>query len=237
MSITLTALQQQRRDTAANWTSANPTLLAGELGFETDTGKAKLGTGSSVWNSLSYLGLIPSNGIYPLSQLLMPLGTAAAPPLTFNGDLNTGIYSPGADQLSITAGGTQQVAVSTTATTFSQHVNLASAKEYRIAGTKVLDATSLGTAVVSSSLTSVGTIATGTWNATTIAVNRGGTGQTSYTDGQLLIGNTTGNTLTKATLTAGTGVTITNGAGSITISASSTASSAGSNLYLTTICI
>ena len=53
----------------------------------------------------------------------------------------------------------------------------------------------------------------------TLAVANGGTGQTSYTDGQLLIGNTTGNTLTKATLIAGSGVSITNGAGSITISA------------------
>jgi hypothetical protein len=51
----------------------------------------------------------------------------------------------------------------------------------------------------------------------TLAVNQGGTGQTSYTNGQLLIGNTTGNTLTKATLTAGTGVSVTNGAGSISI--------------------
>jgi len=51
----------------------------------------------------------------------------------------------------------------------------------------------------------------------TVAVGNGGTGQTSYTNGQLLIGNTTGNTLTKATLTAGTGISITNGAGSITI--------------------
>jgi hypothetical protein len=107
----------------------------------------------------------------------------------------------------------------TDAWTFSEHVNIASTKEYRIAGTKVLDATSLGSGVVSSSLTSVGTIGTGTWNATTIAVNRGGTGQTSYTDGQLLIGNSTGNTLAKATLTAGSGVSITNGSGSITISA------------------
>lgn len=72
-----------------------------------------------------------------------------------------------------------------------------------------------------SSLVSVGTITTGTWSATTIAVNKGGTGQTSYTDGQLLIGNTSGNTLTKATLTAGTGVSITNGGGSITVGASS----------------
>lgn len=51
----------------------------------------------------------------------------------------------------------------------------------------------------------------------TLAVDQGGTGQTSYTDGQLLIGNTTGNTLTKATLTAGTAIGITNGAGSISI--------------------
>ncbi len=51
----------------------------------------------------------------------------------------------------------------------------------------------------------------------TVAVANGGTGQTTYTDGQLLIGNTTGNTLTKATLTQGTGITVTNGSGSITI--------------------
>jgi len=52
-----------------------------------------------------------------------------------------------------------------------------------------------------------------------LPVASGGTGQTSYTDGQLLIGNSTGNTLTKATLTAGTGVTVTNSAGGITIAA------------------
>ena len=53
----------------------------------------------------------------------------------------------------------------------------------------------------------------------TLPVANGGTGQTTYTDGQLLIGNSTGNTLTKATLTAGSGVSITNGNGSITIAA------------------
>lgn len=52
---------------------------------------------------------------------------------------------------------------------FSEHVNTASAKEFRIAGTKVLDATSLGSAIVTSSLTAVGTLATGVWNATPIA--------------------------------------------------------------------
>jgi uncharacterized Zn ribbon protein len=56
----------------------------------------------------------------------------------------------------------------TDAWTFSEHVNIASAKEYRIAGTKVLDTTSLGSAVVTSSLTSVGTIGTGVWEGTAI---------------------------------------------------------------------
>jgi len=56
----------------------------------------------------------------------------------------------------------------------------------------------------------------------TLSVANGGTGQTTYTNGQLLIGNTTGNTLTKATLTAGSGISVTNGAGSITIAATAT---------------
>jgi hypothetical protein len=103
-----------RADTAANWTSVNPILLANELGRETDTGKIKIGNGTSTWTSLAYQA----------------------------------------------------------------------------------------------------------WATLPVAVNAGGTGQTSYTNGQLLIGNTTGNTLTKATLTAGSGVAITNGTGSITVAAS-----------------
>jgi hypothetical protein len=59
-----------------------------------------------------------------------------------------------------------------------------------------------------------------------LPVANGGTGQTSYTNGQLLIGNTTGNTLTKATLTAGSNVTITNGNGAITIAATGGGSAA-----------
>ena len=47
---------QVRKDTASNWTSANPTLAVGEFGFETDTGKLKIGDGSTAWTSLAYLG-------------------------------------------------------------------------------------------------------------------------------------------------------------------------------------
>jgi len=45
---------QLRRDTSANWTSANPVLAQGEFGFETNTGAIKLGDGSTAWNSLAY---------------------------------------------------------------------------------------------------------------------------------------------------------------------------------------
>jgi hypothetical protein len=61
---------QIRRGTAAQWTSANPTLAAGEWGFETDTNKGKIGNGSTAWNSLSYVlgvgdidGVTASNGL------------------------------------------------------------------------------------------------------------------------------------------------------------------------------
>lgn len=119
-ATTIRVQMAQRSDTAANWTSANPILLTGELGHESDTDKLKIGDGTTNWNSLTYL---------PID---------------------------------------------------------------------------------------------GTWTGDTIAVAYGGTGQTTYTDGQLLIGNSTGNTLAKATLTAGTGIAVTNGSGTITLAINST---------------
>jgi hypothetical protein len=50
----MTSRLQNRRDTAANWTTNNPTLSAGEIGYETDTGKLKIGTGSANWTTLGY---------------------------------------------------------------------------------------------------------------------------------------------------------------------------------------
>jgi len=45
---------QLRRDTAAAWTAANPTLAEGEIGLETDTTFYKIGTGSTAWTALAY---------------------------------------------------------------------------------------------------------------------------------------------------------------------------------------
>jgi len=52
----MTSRMQQRRDTAANWTTNNPTLAAGEIGFETDTNQFKIGDGTTVWTSIAYAG-------------------------------------------------------------------------------------------------------------------------------------------------------------------------------------
>jgi hypothetical protein len=78
--------------------------------------------------------------------------------------------------------------------------------------------TSLGLGSIATQASNSVTITGGSITGITdLAVADGGTGQGSYTDGELLIGNTTGNTLTKATLTAGTGISVTNGSGAITI--------------------
>jgi len=55
---------QIRNGTASAWTSANPTLAAGEMGAETDTGRFKIGTGSTAWNSLGYSLGVASKGAY-----------------------------------------------------------------------------------------------------------------------------------------------------------------------------
>ena len=54
---TLNIRIQLRNDTAENWTNANPLLLKGEMGVETDTGKTKIGNGTDNWTTLKYSGV------------------------------------------------------------------------------------------------------------------------------------------------------------------------------------
>jgi hypothetical protein len=84
---------QQRRGTAASWTSTNPTLAAGEIGFESDTGKIKIGNGSTAWNALAYTAS---------STAVTYLYNATAAQTTFSGADANGLtlaYTVGAEQV------------------------------------------------------------------------------------------------------------------------------------------
>jgi hypothetical protein len=70
---------QLRRDTAADWTSNNPTLAAGEFGWESDSNRFKIGDGSAAWTSLSYADTLKT-----LGDILVNGSTISAPS---NGDL------------------------------------------------------------------------------------------------------------------------------------------------------
>ena len=101
-----------RRDTAANWTSANPTLASGELGGETDTGKLKLGNGSTAWNSLAYQGGVTSvNGNTGVVTGLAPI---SSPTFTGTPTLPTGTIAT-----------TQTAANNTTAVATTAYVDAA----------------------------------------------------------------------------------------------------------------
>jgi len=69
---------QFRRDTAAAWTAANPTLAAGELGLETDTSYYKIGNGSTAWTSLAYgtIAGVPANN--SITSAMIVNGTIVA---------------------------------------------------------------------------------------------------------------------------------------------------------------
>ena len=75
---------QFRRDTAANWTSANPTLAAGELGLETDTTYYKIGNGSTAWTSLAYGSITGTLANSSVTSAMIVDGTIVAGDIAAN---------------------------------------------------------------------------------------------------------------------------------------------------------
>jgi hypothetical protein len=100
---------QVRRDTATNWTNVNPTLFAGEIGFETDTGKMKIGDGSTAWASLAYSGgdALPPDDTYGQVEVsgdgatwTVKIGSESDKPIKTGtgGALEAGAFGTGAGQ-------------------------------------------------------------------------------------------------------------------------------------------
>ena len=77
---------------------------------------------------------------------------------------------------------------STDAWTSSEHIDLSSSKAYYINGTSVLNSTTLGSNIVNSSLTALGTIGTGVWAATDVAIAHGGTGASTAANARTNLG-------------------------------------------------
>ena len=78
-----------------------------------------------------------------------------------------------------------------TSWTSSESFNLATGKTYKIAGNTVIGSSALGSGIVTSSLTSVGTITTGVWNGTIVSPTYGGTGVNNGSNTLTLSGNVT----------------------------------------------
>ena len=188
MTITLNALQKQRRDTASNWTTNITVLLAGELGYETDTKKFKIGDGTTAWQSLDYLPIPDTNrllagnltvgGNFTVNGTTTTIDTTTLTVEDKNIEIGK-VSTPSdttADGGGITLKGATDKTInwvdSTDSWTLSEHLDLATGKVFKINNAEILSATTLGSSVVNSSLTSVGTIATGVWNGTAIDISK-----------------------------------------------------------------
>lgn len=195
MAITLNAFQQQRRDTASNWASNNPTLLAGEWAYETDTKKFKIGDGTTAYTSLDYVPIPDTNrllaGNLTVGGNFTVNGTSTTIDTTTltveDKNIEIGKVSSPSDTTADGGGITLKAASDKTITwsnandswDFNQNINAASTYAYKINNVSVLNATTLGSSVVGSSLTSVGTIATGVWQGTAIGSSYMTAGTTS----------------------------------------------------------
>lgn len=185
----------------AIYSSGTTTLTAGTLPHEAG------GTGFTSFTDGQLLIGKSSDGSLAKGTLTAGTGISVS-----NGSGAITVTNSAPDQtVTLTGGGTTSITGS------YPNFNITSADQYvgtvtSVSGTGTVNGLTLtGTVTSTGSLTLGGTLSVG--------VTNGGTGQSSYTDGQLLIGNSTGNTLAKATLTAGANISVTNGAGSITLAA------------------
>ena len=202
----------------SDFAATSSSELAGVISDETGTGALVFANtptlvtpniGAATGTSLTLSGDLTVNGstttinsvTITVDDKNIELGSVASP------------TDAGADGGGITLKGTTDKTFSwidaTDAWTSSENMELASGKVFKINGAEVLSGSTLGSGVTGSSLTSVGTIATGVWNGTTIAIANGGTGSTTTSGARTALGVAIGSDVqaynaTLATVAGGT---------------------------------
>lgn len=91
---------QLRRGSAANWSSTNPILAQGELGYELDTGKFKIGNGVNAWNTLGYTFGNTLSGLADVAASNPSAGSL----LVYQTSINKWVASTTLDQQNMDAG-------------------------------------------------------------------------------------------------------------------------------------
>ena len=160
---------QLRRDTAADWTSGNPTLAAGEFAWESDTNRYKIGDGATAWNSLGYADTLSTLGDLSVTGSTISSPSNADLTLTTSGTGDIVLDADGGDifvkdngttfgSLTNTSGNLIIKSGTTTALTFSgANATFAgtlatAAGGFNIAGLDIDGATDIGEAIVDADL-------------------------------------------------------------------------------------
>ncbi len=189
--------------TTVNFAGAGTTISIGAATGNTTVNNNLVVTGNLTVNGTT---TTVNSTTITVDDILLELGAVTTPTdVTAEGG---GIRVLGATNKDIKWTGTGSNFAST------ENFDLATGKVYKINNTSVLSATALGSGVTGSSLTSVGTIGTGTWQGTLISPTYGGTGVNNGSNTLTLGGNltTSGAFATTLTMTAATSLTLpTNG--------------------------
>jgi hypothetical protein len=194
---------QWRRDTAADWTSVNPTLADGEAGYETDTSKLKIGDGLTVWTSLPYFASVA----LPIDATDIADGSVTNTEFQYINTLSSNAQTQldnkqplDSTLTALAAYNTNGLLTQTAPDTFTGRTATGTTNRLSVtngdgvSGNPTFDISS--SYVGQSSITTLGTITTGTWNGSVLGSAYGGTGFSTYAAGDLIYASAV-NTLSK----------------------------------------